>query len=188
MNKNLQYLNAVTFEINTEGDQVTDIVRKVVVEGFAQAESNIIAAFGEHNSHQVASILTGLTVGMVQIAISFGERTDASHEKLRQTFAEAIPITINEWRDVLQMPPLPADVRVDPAEIEKGDRRWHGEDVRVVSVRWEPYKPDGARQMGVKGRWQECVGSGDYWRWNNCERPQGLRAAPTPSTSENSHD
>ena len=65
---------------------------------------------------------------------------------------------------------------IDATAIEASNKRWHGEDVRVVSVRWEPYKKDGARQMGVKGRWQECVGSGDYWRWSNCERPSGLRA------------
>ena len=55
--------------------------------------------------------------------------------------------------------------------IENGGKRWHGEYHRVVSVRWEPYKPDGQRQMKAKGRWQEQVGAGDYWRWQNCERP-----------------
>lgn len=64
--------------------------------------------------------------------------------------------------------------------IENGGKRWHGEDHRVVSVRWEPYKPDGQRQMKAKGRWQEQVGSGDYWRWQNCDRPQNLTPATAP--------
>lgn len=63
--------------------------------------------------------------------------------------------------------------------IENGGKRWHGEDHRIVAVRWEPYKPDGQRQMKAKGRWQEQVGSGDYWRWQNCDRPQNL----TPATA-----
>lgn len=67
-------------------------------------------------------------------------------------------------------------VIVDPVAIEADGKRWHGEDHRVVAVRWEPYRPDGARQMKAKGRWQEMVGSGDYWRWQNCERPAALRA------------
>jgi hypothetical protein len=55
--------------------------------------------------------------------------------------------------------------------IENSDRRQHFVDVRHVRVRWEPYKPDGRRQMKAKGRWQEQVYSGDFWRWQNCERP-----------------
>lgn len=65
------------------------------------------------------------------------------------------------------------------AAIEKGDRRWHGENHPVIAVRWEPYKPDGARQMGTKGRWQEMVGSGDFWRWSNCARPAALAKQET---------
>ena len=57
------------------------------------------------------------------------------------------------------------------AAVEKSNRRQHFIDVRHVTVRWEPYKPDGARQMKAKGRWQELVISGDYWRWQNCKRP-----------------
>ena len=57
------------------------------------------------------------------------------------------------------------------AAVEQSNRRQHFTDVRHVTVRWEPYKPDGARQMKAKGRWQEQVGSGDYWRWQNCKRP-----------------
>ena len=55
--------------------------------------------------------------------------------------------------------------------IEQSTKRQHFTDVRYVTVRWEPYKPDGARQMKAKGRWQEQVGSGDYFRWANCDRP-----------------
>lgn len=37
--------------------------------------------------------------------------------------------------------------------------------VRVVQTfKWSPYKPDGQRQMGVKGRWQQ---SGEYGGWTN---------------------
>lgn len=75
-------------------------------------------------------------------------------------------------------------VRVDALEIESSGKRWHGEDHRVVSVRWEPYKPDGARQMKAKGRWQEQVGSGDYWRWQNCDRPAALTPAPHADNGE----
>ena len=57
------------------------------------------------------------------------------------------------------------------ALIEKSTRRQHFTDVRHVTVRWEPYKPDGRRQMRAAGRWQEQGGSGDYWSWQNCDRP-----------------
>ena len=56
--------------------------------------------------------------------------------------------------------------------VEQSTKRQHFTDVRYVTVRWEPYKPDGARQMKAKGRWQEQVGSGDYFRWANCDRPE----------------
>ena len=62
-------------------------------------------------------------------------------------------------------------------QIEQGGKRWHGE--APQAYRWEPYKPDGQRQMKAKGRWQRQVGSGDYWRWENCDRPLGLRATET---------
>ncbi len=68
--------------------------------------------------------------------------------------------------------------------IENGGKRWHGEDHRVVSVRWEPYKPDGQRQMKAKGRWQEQVGTGDYWRWQNCERPAFAPSLPPAPEGE----
>jgi hypothetical protein len=77
--------------------------------------------------------------------------------------AGAAPVTVQEAAQ-------------DIEAIENSGRRWHGEDHRVVSVRWEPYKPDGQRQMKAKGRWQEQVGAGDYWRWQNCERPVNLTA------------
>lgn len=70
----------------------------------------------------------------------------------------------------------PEAVAADIAAIEGAGKRWHGEDHRVVQVRWEPYKPDGQRQMKAKGRWQEQVGSGDFWRWQNCDRPKSLAA------------
>jgi hypothetical protein len=76
------------------------------------------------------------------------------------------------------------EAAVDIAAIENGGKRWHGEDHRVVAVRWEPYKPDGQRQMKAKGRWQEQVGSGDYWRWQNCDRPAALRAIAGDRTPE----
>jgi hypothetical protein len=58
------------------------------------------------------------------------------------------------------------------ALIENSTKRQHFTDVRHVTVRWEPYKPDGARQMKRKGRWQEMVITGDYHRWQNCDRPE----------------
>lgn len=58
------------------------------------------------------------------------------------------------------------------AIIEASERHQHFTDVRHVTVRWEPYKKDGQRQMKAKGRWQEQVGSGDYWSWQNCDRPE----------------
>lgn len=35
----------------------------------------------------------------------------------------------------------------------------------MKTVRYEPYKPDGVRQMGKSGRWQEWNGYG----WDNCK-------------------
>lgn len=94
-------------------------------------------------------------------------------------FAERFSVQkFKEARAALATPAPDAvqEAAIDIAAIENGGKRWHGEDHRVVSVRWEPYKPDGRRQMKAKGRWQEQVGSGDYWRWNNCDRPSALRA------------
>lgn len=35
------------------------------------------------------------------------------------------------------------------------------------SVRWEPYKPDGARQMNAPGRYQIMEWNGDFFKWKN---------------------
>lgn len=79
-------------------------------------------------------------------------------------------------RDALRAHPyLPAE---EIAAIERGNRRWHGEYDTTVSVRWEPYKPDGQRQMKAKGRWQTMTfNSSDYFRWENCNRPAQVRQA-----------
>lgn len=39
----------------------------------------------------------------------------------------------------------------------------------VTSYRWLAYKPDGARQMRAKGRWQRAT----EWGWQNCDKPDG---------------
>ena len=79
-------------------------------------------------------------------------------------------------RDALRAHPyLPAE---EIAAVESGNRRWHGEYDTTVSVRWEPYKPDGQRQMKAKGRWQTMTYNGSgYFRWENCNRPAHARAA-----------
>jgi hypothetical protein len=47
-------------------------------------------------------------------------------------------------------------------------------DVReVVTFRWQPYAPGGARPTRARGRWQRATGSGDYIRWVNCPPPLG---------------
>lgn len=60
---------------------------------------------------------------------------------------------------------------VDLDAIEKAGARFHLDQAEMQSYRFEPYKPDGQRQMKAKGRWQRCVATGDYHRWENCERP-----------------
>lgn len=79
-------------------------------------------------------------------------------------------------RDALRAHPyLPAE---EIAAVESGNRRWHGEYDTTVSVRWEPYKPDGQRQMKAKGRWQTMTYNGSgYFRWENCNRPAHVREA-----------
>ena len=62
----------------------------------------------------------------------------------------------------------------DPVNVEKTDRRQHFSVVEQFAVRWEPYKPDGQRQMKAKGRWQRQVWRGDFFRWENCDRPDVL--------------
>lgn len=63
--------------------------------------------------------------------------------------------------------------KVDPTTIEQAGKRWHGTSHEKTSVRYEPYKPDGQRQMGTKGRWQRIEGD-DFFKWKNTERPQHL--------------
>lgn len=76
---------------------------------------------------------------------------------------------------LLAHPYLPAE---EISAIERGNRRWHGEYDTTVSVRWEPYKPDGQRQMKVKGRWQTMThNTSGYFRWENCDRPAQVRQA-----------
>ena len=42
-------------------------------------------------------------------------------------------------------------------------------------VRWKPYKPQGAKQTGRPGRWQEL---NEYGGWENCETPGELHDGP----------
>lgn len=52
--------------------------------------------------------------------------------------------------------------------------------VRVTTVttyRWKPYKPDGARQMGVKGRWQRVR---EHGGWENAKLPMDGEWVPNP--------
>lgn len=86
-------------------------------------------------------------------------------------------------RDALRAHPyLPAE---EIAAIERGNRRWHGEYDTTVSVRWEPYKPDGQRQMKVKGRWQTMThNTSGYFRWENCDRPAQVRQALKGQTND----
>ena len=68
--------------------------------------------------------------------------------------------------------------RIDPKTMETNSR-FNGVDHRTVSVRWEPYKKDGQRQMKALGRWQEIDGEGDFFRWrNSIHPPQHLRRQP----------
>jgi hypothetical protein len=40
--------------------------------------------------------------------------------------------------------------------------------------RWKAYKPQAVKQMGKPGRWQKQVWTGDFFRWENCEPPEGV--------------
>jgi hypothetical protein len=116
-----------------------------------------------------------------------GEAIDAVVRAVRGDPIPSVGRVMDLIRAIPAAPPRPmkdAPRDVDASEIERGGKRWHGEDVRVVAVRWEPYKPGGQRQMKAKGRWQEMVGSGDYWRWNNCNRPENLRPHPPEGGSD----
>lgn len=61
------------------------------------------------------------------------------------------------------------------------DDRFHepllkeGYAVDIYPVRWQPYKPDGQRQMRAKGRWQRM---NDYSGWDNCEKPNFVFVEP----------
>lgn len=46
----------------------------------------------------------------------------------------------------------------------------------ITTYRWWPYKPDGARQMGKKGRWQRA--RGEYGGWENAVPPKGAQWRP----------
>lgn len=52
------------------------------------------------------------------------------------------------------------------------------EAIERTAYRWAKYKPDGARQMGKPGRWQKQVWSGDWFKWENCEEPEGELSPP----------
>ena len=99
---------------------------------------------------------------------SYGDGVGEVHRRLAALIDAPAPAP--------SQPSVQEAAMVDPVEIERMGKRWHGEDHRVVCVRWEPYKKDGQRQMKSLGRWQEQVSSGDYWRWTNCGRPSALRA------------
>ncbi|PRD42077.1 hypothetical protein C5748_18135 [Phyllobacterium phragmitis] len=43
-----------------------------------------------------------------------------------------------------------------------------------TAYRWKAYKPDGARQMKKPGRWQKQVWHSDFFKWENCEDPEGI--------------
>ena len=96
---------------------------------------------------------------------------------------KAVCATFKAERDALRAHPyLPAE---EIAAIERGNRRWHGEYDTTVSVRWEPYKPDGQRQMKAKGRWQTMTHNGSgYFRWENCDRPAQVRQALKGQTND----
>lgn len=64
--------------------------------------------------------------------------------------------------------------KVDPQQVEQSGKRWHGTEYSITSVRYEPYKPDGQRQTGMKGRWQRIDAKGDFFKWQNTDQPQHL--------------
>lgn len=75
------------------------------------------------------------------------------------------PSCQSEWQPTSSAPAKPGDY------IE----------VRSVTVyRWLPYKPDGARQMKKKGRWQAHDGYG----FTNEELPENAEWRPLPARSE----
>lgn len=63
-------------------------------------------------------------------------------------------------------------------EYPKDGSTFITETIVRTAYRWAKYKPDGARQMGKPGRWQQQVWSGDYFKWENCAEPDGLISPP----------
>ncbi|XHB99371.1 hypothetical protein ABWH97_00025 [Nitratireductor sp. ac15] len=59
------------------------------------------------------------------------------------------------------------------SEYPKTGRWFTVEKVVHETYRWHPYKPQGAKQMGKPGRWQKMVWHGDFFKWENCEEPEG---------------
>lgn len=47
------------------------------------------------------------------------------------------------------------------------------ETVVQTTYRWKTYKPQAARKLKKPGRWQRLVWSGDFFKWENCEAPEG---------------
>ena len=69
----------------------------------------------------------------------------------------------------------------DSKKIEDGgpafpkDGSWFTTETVVhTTYRWKPYKPQAVRQLGRKGRWQKMVWHGDFFKWENCDDPDGL--------------
>lgn len=48
-----------------------------------------------------------------------------------------------------------------------------------TAFRWKKYKPQGAKQMDKAGRWQKLVINGEFYKWENCEKPIGELSHPT---------
>jgi hypothetical protein len=68
----------------------------------------------------------------------------------------------------------PADANLNQRDISEAPL--DGTEILVaVSYRYHPYKPDGARQMRVAGRWQVMGDNG----WENTERPEKFLAMVT---------
>ena len=48
-------------------------------------------------------------------------------------------------------------------------------------IKYTPYKPNGAKQMGTKGRWQEATEYG----WKNCDSEPEIYKPLPPAPKEN---
>lgn len=64
------------------------------------------------------------------------------------------------------------------ADFPKDGSSFTVETIVHATYRWLKYKPDGARQMKKPGRWQKMVWHGDYYKWENCEDPEGVIINP----------